>query len=99
MELMLRFDQRLCQLLGARGSKGLNSFVQGGDRAQDPDTLCQWGELYNSGEVVTCSPRFVWDHDGIHELLGPCIFDFERLLVFECFWPKRSQQRDHLLCM
>ena len=77
-----------------RATADLCSLVERRHHAQRPNPLGQRRELDDGGEVVACGPGLMRDHDGVHDLLGPCVLNLERLLVLDRLWGKGPQQRD-----
>jgi hypothetical protein len=75
----------------------LDRLVERRHHAKWPDPLGKGRKFDGRGEVITSGPGFMWDHDRVHDLLRPCVLNFERLLVFNRFWDKGSQQCDHFV--
>ena len=82
-----------CALLDTRPTEHLHCLVDSSGHIENPRALDERRELDNCGDTVTRSPSLVRDHDGVHELLRPGVFDLERLLVLERLRRESAEER------
>ncbi len=86
-----RDDPRVLLKSGPRPE--LDGLVNGRRDADNARALDQRLEFDDSSEPLAGGPRFVGDHDRVHELLRPGVLDLERLLVLESLRSKPTHDR------
>src|SRR6267154_172332 len=96
-EFMPRGDHRPRRFLSTCATVNLDRLVEGRHYAKWPDPLGKGRKFDGRSEVIARGPGFMWDHYRVHDLLRPCVLNFEHLLEFDRFWDKGSQQRDQFL--
>jgi hypothetical protein len=96
-EFMPRSDHRPRRFLPTSATVDLDRLVERRHYAKWPDPLGKGRKFDGRSEVIAGGPGFMRDHDRVHDLLRPCVLNLERLLVFDRFWDKGSQQRDHFV--
>jgi hypothetical protein len=69
-------------------------FVNGGADIEYRDTFDERRKLEDSDNIVSGCPGLVWYHDGIHDLVWPCVLQLETLLVFKGKGRKRTNNSD-----
>lgn len=82
-DVVLRARDHPRVLLAARARPELHGLVDRGGNVHHACALDEWLELDHRGQLLAGRPGLVRDHDRVHELLGPGILNFERLLVLE----------------
>lgn len=81
-------------LLRARPAGELDGLVDHRRDRLHARALDERRELDDCRNAVARGPRFVRDHDRVHQLFGPCVLYLEGLLVLESLWTEAAQDGD-----
>lgn len=94
VKLVLRRRNCAHALLCARPPGEFDSLVYRRRDRLHTSAFDEGRELNDCGNPVSRGPGLVRYHDGVHELLWPCVFDLQSLLVLEGLWAETAEDRN-----